>query len=70
MQYIATPLARLLGRDLQSDFTPFRIALAAANRTFSCAAARRDFGYVPQVGGCLVGAGEGERVEAGAEEEK
>ena len=49
MQYIATPLARLMGRDLQSDFTPFRIALAAANRTFSCAAAKRDFGYVPQV---------------------
>ena len=38
-----------MGRDLQSDFTPFRIALAAANRTFSCAAAKRDFGYVPQV---------------------
>lgn len=34
---------------LQSDFTPFRIALSAANRTFSCSAAYQDFGYVPKV---------------------
>lgn len=34
----------------QSDFTPFRVTVTATNRTFSCAAATRDFGYSPQVG--------------------
>jgi hypothetical protein len=51
VQYLVVPLCRLAGRDLQSDFTPFRITLSASNRTFSCAAAKRDFGYEPQVGG-------------------
>jgi sterol-4alpha-carboxylate 3-dehydrogenase (decarboxylating) len=49
VQYLVTPLLRLFGKELQSDFTPFRIALSAANRTFSCSAAYRDFGYVPKV---------------------
>jgi sterol-4alpha-carboxylate 3-dehydrogenase (decarboxylating) len=49
VQFMVVPLCRLLGRDLQSDFTPSRIKITAANRTFSCAAARRDFGYQPSV---------------------
>lgn len=49
VQIVVVPLCRLLGRDLQSDFTPSRIKITAANRTFSCAAARRDFGYEPKV---------------------
>lgn len=49
VQYLVVPLCHLLGKDLQSDFTPFRITLSAANRTFSCAAAKRDFGYSPKV---------------------
>ena len=44
------PSSPSLPKTPQSDFTPFRITLAASNRTFSCAAARRDFGYQPQVG--------------------
>lgn len=50
VQYVVAPLMHLFGRQLQSDFTPSRIKLSAANRTFSCAAAYRDFGYVPHVG--------------------
>lgn len=49
VQYLVVPLCRLFGKDLQSDFTPFRVTLTASNRTFSCAAAKRDFGYTPQV---------------------
>lgn len=49
VQYLVVPLLRLFGKELQSDFTPFRIALSAANRTFSCSAAYQDFGYVPTV---------------------
>ena len=32
-----------------SDFSPMRITISAAERRLSCAAARRDFGYVPSV---------------------
>lgn len=49
VQLLVVPLCRLLGRDMQSDFTPARIKITATNRTFSCAAARRDFGYTPKV---------------------
>lgn len=49
MQYIIIPLLSPIKR-LQTDFTPFRITLAASNRTFSCQAAKRDLGYRPAVG--------------------
>jgi hypothetical protein len=49
LQMVVVPLLRLVGRDMQSDFTPARIKITAVNRTFSCAAARRDFGYKPKV---------------------
>ena len=32
-----------------SDFSPMRITISAAERRLSCAAAKRDFGYVPRV---------------------
>ena len=66
VQYLVVPLCHLAGRDLQSDFTPFRITLSASNRTFSCAAAKRDFGYQPQVGGrCWEGGWTGGREVGG-----
>lgn len=55
VQLLVVPLCRLLGRDMQSDFTPARIKITATNRTFSCAAARRDFGYTPKVCWCVCG---------------
>eukprot|EP00887_Chlorella_sp_A99_P005269 scaffold1.g5269.t1 len=50
VHYVVTPLLALVGVRLQSDFTPFRITVAASNRTFSCAKARRLLGYTPAVG--------------------
>ena len=32
-----------------SEFTPMRIRIAKATRQLSCAAAKRDLGYTPQV---------------------
>jgi sterol-4alpha-carboxylate 3-dehydrogenase (decarboxylating) len=49
VQFVAVPLAALLGRRLETDFTPARVAIVACTRTFSIAAARRDLGYAPRV---------------------
>ena len=46
---VVVPLAALCGKTIQSDFTPARIRLATVSRTFSCEAAKRDLGYVPEV---------------------
>jgi sterol-4alpha-carboxylate 3-dehydrogenase (decarboxylating) len=48
VQYVLVPLLRPFKR-LDTDFTPFRITVAASNRTFSCAAAKRDLAYRPAV---------------------
>ena len=49
VQYVVIPIMAVFGKRIQTDFTPFRMTLAAVNRTFDCTAARKDFGYVPQV---------------------
>ncbi len=36
-------------KNLETDFTVNRILLASTERTFSCARAKKDFGYVPRV---------------------
>lgn len=48
VQYVLVPLAAPFKR-IDSDFTPFRVRLAAVDRTFSCDAAKRDLGYRPRV---------------------
>lgn len=49
VQYIILPMFKCFGRNIETDFTPFRIAVSATNRTFSCARAKKDLGYVPDV---------------------
>jgi sterol-4alpha-carboxylate 3-dehydrogenase (decarboxylating) len=49
VQYLVVPLARVFGKKLEPDFTPFRVAVSATNRTFSCKRAKKDLGYVPRV---------------------
>lgn len=46
----AAALLSPLGVRWETDFTRARLVLAARERRVSCAAARRDFGYVPEVG--------------------
>ncbi len=48
MQYVVIPLLTLFGKNVDVDLTPFRIAVSSVNRTFSCARARKDLGYVPR----------------------
>lgn len=48
MQYVVIPLLKLFGKDVETDLTPFRIAVSAVNRTFSCERAKKDLGYVPK----------------------
>jgi sterol-4alpha-carboxylate 3-dehydrogenase (decarboxylating) len=47
-EYIIRPLISPI-KTLETDFTVNRILLATTERTFSCAKAKRDFGYVPKV---------------------
>ena len=49
MQYIVIPLLKIFGKTLETDLTPFRIAVSSVNRTFSCERAKKDLGYVPEV---------------------
>lgn len=47
-EYVIRPLLKPI-KELSSDFTVNRILITATNRTFSCARAKRDFAYIPQV---------------------
>lgn len=48
VQYVVKPLLRPI-KELETDFTPFRIKVASVNRTFDCSRAKRDFSYHPAV---------------------
>lgn len=47
VQFVVVPLMSIFGKRIETDFTPFRMRLAAANRTFDCKAAKKDLGYIP-----------------------
>lgn len=49
VQYIIVPLLKCFGKNMETDFTPFRIAVSATNRTFSCKKAKEELGYAPAV---------------------
>ena len=48
VQYVIIPLLKPF-KQLETDFTPFRITVASSNRTFSCARAMKELGYRPLV---------------------
>lgn len=45
LHYVIGPCMAALGRPLSTDLTPLKVTLASCTRTFSCAKAKRDFGY-------------------------
>lgn len=47
-EYVIAPVVGMF-KKLETDFTVNRILLASTHRTFSCAKAKKDFGYVPKV---------------------
>lgn len=44
LHYVIGPLVGLV-KPLSTDLSPLKVTLASSNRTFSCAKAKRDFGY-------------------------
>lgn len=48
--WFISPIFKLFGKEVSTEFTPNRIKLVSVNRTFSIERAKRDFGYKPKVG--------------------
>lgn len=47
LKFVIIPLLALFGKRISPSLTPLAIRLSSSNRTFSCAKAKRDFGYRP-----------------------